>query len=139
MTSLILRTATSFMIPLLLLFSFFLLERGHNAAGGGFAGGLVAASSFILYSLAFGVGEARRFLIVHPRTLIALGLLIALGSGLLGMVLGYPYLTSWPLWGTLGVPGLVEVEVGPPYLFELGIYLVVIGSTLSIILPLEEE
>ena len=55
MTSLILRTATRFMLPLLLLFSVFLLTRGHNQPGGGFSGGLVAAAAYTLYALAFGV------------------------------------------------------------------------------------
>ena len=56
MTSLILQTATRVLMPLLLLFAAFLLWRGHNQPGGGFVGGLVVASSFVLYSLAFDIG-----------------------------------------------------------------------------------
>ena len=54
MTSTILQTATRVLMPLLLLFAVFLLLRGHNQPGGGFVGGLVVASSFVLYSIAFG-------------------------------------------------------------------------------------
>ncbi len=62
MTSLILSTATRYMLPLLLLFSIFLLLRGHNEPGGGFVGGLVAAAAFALYAIAFDVATARRTL-----------------------------------------------------------------------------
>ena len=75
-------------MPLLLLFAVFLLLRGHNQPGGGFVGGLVVASSFVLYSIAFGVDAARRALLVTPSTLLGVGLLVALTSGLPGVVLG---------------------------------------------------
>ena len=60
MTSLILRTATRFLMPLLLMFALFLLLRGHNAPGGGFVGGLVVAAAFVLYGIASGTPAARR-------------------------------------------------------------------------------
>ena len=66
MTSTILQTATRVLMPLLLLFAVFLLLRGHNQPGGGFVGGLVVASSFVLYSIAFGVDAGRRALLVRP-------------------------------------------------------------------------
>ena len=62
MTSLILRTTARYLMPLLLIFSVFLFWRGHNQPGGGFAGGLVAAASFALLSIAYGALEARRVL-----------------------------------------------------------------------------
>ena len=77
MTSSILQTATRLLMPLLLLFAVFLLLRGHNQPGGGFVGGLVVAASFVLYSIAFGVGAARRALLVRPATLLGTGLLVA--------------------------------------------------------------
>ena len=60
MKPLILPTAARFLLPLLLLFSAFLLLRGHNAPGGGFAAGLVAAAAFALYAIATDVRAARR-------------------------------------------------------------------------------
>jgi multicomponent Na+:H+ antiporter subunit B len=139
MNSLILRTATRFMFPLLLLFSLFLLVRGHNEPGGGFAGGLVAASAFSLYALAFDVPTARQALGVDPRGLLGAGLLTAASSGWLGLLRGQPLLTHQGLWSTVHLPGLGDVHLGTPLLFDLGVYLVVVGMTLTIILPLAEE
>lgn len=137
MTSPILRTATRFLMPLLLLFSLFLLVRGHHDPGGGFTGGLVAASAFVLYSLAFGAEEARRALPVDPRALIGAGLLVAAGSGSVALLTGRPLMTG--LWWRVPVPGFGDLDVGTPLLFDVGVYLDVVGVTLSIILPLEEE
>ena len=134
MRSLILRTATRYMLPLLLLFSVFLLLRGHNDPGGGFVGGLVGAAAFALYVLAFDVEAARRGLGIDPRTLIGLGLLTALASGMVGLVAGRPLLTG--VWTQQAVPLLGEV--GTPMLFDVGVYLVVVGATLTIIFALAE-
>jgi multicomponent Na+:H+ antiporter subunit B len=136
-TSPILRTAARFLLPLLLLFSIFLLVRGHHEPGGGFTGGLVAASAFVLCRLAFGAEEARRALPVDPRALIGAGLLVAAGSGSVALLAGRPLMTG--LWWRVPVPGLGELDVGTPLLFDVGVYLDVLGVTLSIILPLAEE
>ena len=104
MRSTILQTATRFLMPLLLLFALFLLLRGHNEPGGGFVGGLVVASSFVLYGMAFGVDRARRALLVDPSTLLSGGLLVALSSGIPALLLGRPFMTA--LWTKVGVePG----------------------------------
>jgi multicomponent Na+:H+ antiporter subunit B len=134
--SLILRTTTRYLTPLLLIFSVFLFWRGHNQPGGGFAGGLVAAAPFALFSIAFGAAEARRVLYVEPHVLIGTGLLTALVSGVIGMLGGNPFLTG--TWGYLRLPGTDPLDLGTPLLFDLGVYLVVIGVTLSIIFALEE-
>jgi multicomponent Na+:H+ antiporter subunit B len=137
MNSLILATATRFLFPLLLLFSMFLLIRGHNAPGGGFAGGLVAAAAYALYAISTDTPATRRALRFEPRSLIGAGLLLALVSGLLGMVSGKPYLTG--VWGYLKVPNVMSIKLGTPLFFDIGVYLVVLGVTLMIILPMEEE
>ncbi len=136
MTSLILKTTARYLMPLLLLFSIFLFLRGHNEPGGGFAGGLVAAAAFALYSIAFGAREARRVLRVRPRWLIGLGLLAALASGAIALLSGHPFLTGQ--WGYLRLPGLDTVDIGTPVLFDLGVYLTVMGVTLTVIFALEE-
>ena len=76
MSSLIVRTAARVLMPLLLMYGIFLLLRGHNAPGGGFAGGLVVAAAYSLSSFAFGPAAARRALIVDPSRLIGVGLLL---------------------------------------------------------------
>jgi len=136
-SSLILQTAARFLLPLLLLFSLFLLLRGHNQPGGGFSGGLVAAAGFILYGIAFGAREVRRALPENLQALIGSGLVIALSSGVLALFFGLPLMTG--LWGKLDLPGLGVLDVGTPVIFDIGVYLAVIGVTLSIILPLAEE
>lgn len=137
MNSLILRTSARLLLTVLLLFAIFLLLRGHNEPGGGFVGGLVAAAAFALYAIGDGPTAARRALRIDPRSLIALGLLVALGSGVLSLLMGNQFLTSW--WGKLELPGLPPVSLGTPLLFDAGVFLAVLGVTLTIILALVEE
>lgn len=137
MRGLILPTATTYLMPVLLLFSLFLLLRGHNEPGGGFAGGLVAAAAFILLSIASGVEVARQVLRVDPRTFIGGGLLLMLASGAVAsLVYGEPYLSAH--WWTFPVGGY-DVSVGTPLLFDIGVYLGVAGTILLITFSLEEE
>lgn len=135
MRSLILAAATRVVFPLLLLFSVFLLFRGHNEPGGGFVGGLVAATAYALLALAGGVASARRVLPARPEALIGVGLLTALASGLVGLAAGRPFLTG--LWGDVSLP--VVGKPGTPVLFDAGVYLTVVGVVLLILLTLQEE
>ena len=137
MRGLILPTATTYIMPVLLVFSVFLLLRGHNEPGGGFAGGLVAAAAFVLLSISNGVEVARRALRVDPRSLVGVGLLVMLLSGVVAPLLdGSAYLTS--LWWKLEV-GSYVVSVGTPLLFDIGVFLGVAGTILLITFALEEE
>lgn len=135
MTSSILQTAVRVLMPLLLLFAVFLLMRGHNQPGGGFVGGLVVAASFILYSIAFGVDAARRALLVGPSTLLGVGLLVAFVSGLPGLVVGQPFMTA--IWTTV-TTGSTTLHVGTPLVFDIGVFLAVIGVVLTIVFTLAE-
>ena len=137
MASLILHMATRLLMPLLLMFSLFLLVRGHNEPGGGFTAGLVAAAAWGLYALAYDARAARRALRVDPRVFIGLGLISILASGLAGMLSGKPFLTG--LWGRLEIKGFGGLELGTPLLFDFGVYLTVLGVVLTIIFTLEEE
>ncbi|OPZ09915.1 MAG: Na(+)/H(+) antiporter subunit B [candidate division BRC1 bacterium ADurb.BinA292] len=135
MPSLILNTATRYLMPLLVTFSIFVLLRGHNLPGGGFIGGLIAAAAFVLYAIAHHVAAARRALPLDPLQLIALGLLTAVSSGILSIVAGEPFMTglwSHDPWPVLGAPGT-------PLLFDIGVYLVVLGVALTIVFALAEE
>ena len=137
MSSLILRTTTRFLLPLLLLLSLFLLVRGHHEPGGGFSGGLVAAAAFVLCRFAFGVEEVRRALPVDSHALIGAGLLVAVAAGSAALLAGRPLMTG--LWAQVSVPGVGDLDLGTPLLFDVGVYLTVVGVTLTIILPLAEE
>jgi multicomponent Na+:H+ antiporter subunit B len=137
MTSLILSTAARYLLSLLLVFSVFILIRGHNEPGGGFIGGLIAAAAFSLNAIAFDAATTRRILRIDPRLLVPSGLLIALGSGIAPLLTGEPFLTG--MWLTTSVPVLGGLTLGTPLIFDCGVYLVVLGVTMTMILTLAEE
>jgi multicomponent Na+:H+ antiporter subunit B len=137
MNSMILRTAARFLMTLLLLFSIFLLLRGHNEPGGGFVGGLVAASAFVLYSMATSPAAARAALRIDTRMFIGVGLLLSLSSGALPFIEGKPFLTA--LWWDINVFGMTHIELSSPLFFDIGVYLVVLGVSLTMMLALAEE
>jgi multicomponent Na+:H+ antiporter subunit B len=130
--SLILRTIARFLLPLLVLFSLFVLLRGHNEPGGGFIGGLMAAGGIVLLALAKDAASARRVLRIDPRVLIGVGLLTSVLAGVLGLLRGRPFLTG--LWADGYVPGIGKIST--VLLFDIGVYLVVAGTALLVILTL---
>jgi multicomponent Na+:H+ antiporter subunit B len=119
----------------MLLFSLFLLVRGHNEPGGGFVGGLVASTAFALVLLSEGREPARRLLRVDPLGLVAAGLLVALLSGVPPLLRDRPFMTG--LW--LKAPLPVVGKIGTPVVFDVGVYLVVLGIVLAILFTLAEE
>ncbi|MEP0775688.1 MAG: Na+/H+ antiporter subunit B [Acidobacteriota bacterium] len=135
MTSFILRAATGYLMPLLLLLSVFMLLRGHNEPGGGFIGGLLAAAAFAFHALAWGPQATLQLLRADPRTIIAAGLAAALVAGGVAAAAGGPFLTAH--WLPVALPGIGKV--GTPLLFDVGVYLVVVGTTTLILLTLGED
>ena len=135
MNTLIFRTVAPFITALMVLFSVFVLLRGHNEPGGGFIGGLIAASAFAIYGIAYGVAAVRRALWFHPMSVAAFGLVLACIAGLMSMAAGVPFMTG--LWITPSVLG-VEVPLSTVMLFDTGVYLVVVGAITSIALALEQ-
>ena len=133
----ILRTVARLMLPILALFSIFLLLRGGDLPGGGFAGGLVAAAAVILQMVANDVGTARRLLGIEPQALLPIGLGLAVASAALPLVWGLPFMTS--RFVHLAVPGGETFELGLPTLFDTGVYLVVLGMALLVVLSVAEE
>lgn len=136
MNSVILRTATRLSLGLLLLFSVFLLLRGHDLPGGGFIGGLVAAAAIALYGLAFGPGAAAEALRFSPRRVLGMGLLLASAAGVLSLPAGRDFLTG--LWFVRDF-GAYTLKLSTPLLFDVGVYLVVIGVVLTMVFALEEH
>ena len=132
MKTLIFRTVAPWLTGLMLLFSVFVLLRGHNEPGGGFIGGLIAASAFALHGIACGVASTRRALAVHPMSLAGTGLLLAALSGLPALMLGSPFMTS--IWISPG-----GIDLATVIAFDIGVYLVVTGAITSIALALEER
>lgn len=137
MTSLILRTAARYLMPLLLRFSVFIVLRGHNEPGGGFIGGLVAATAFTLYAMAYDAAAARRLLRIDLHVLLGVGLLLAAVSGMFMLMAGEPILTAG--WLNLSPIGLGDWHLGTPLLFDLGVYLVVVSVALIVVLTMAEQ
>jgi len=136
MNSVILRTATRFTMPLLLLFSLVILLQGHNKPGGGFIAGLIAAATFSLHALAFDPESTRRVLVVDLRSLIGAGLVVALASAFLPVAHGLPLMTG--MWTTVPMGAGEPIKVGTPLLFDLGVFMVVVGISLLMVLTLLE-
>ncbi len=133
--SIILPVAARYLMPLMLLFSIFLLIRGHNEAGGGFVGGLVAAAGFMLYGIAKSPQSILRLIPAQPRTIMAIGLSITVLSVSMPLFTGLPLMTG--LWYAQPVAFLGKI--GTPLLFDLGVYLIVIAITLMILINVARE
>jgi multicomponent Na+:H+ antiporter subunit A len=121
---------------LLLALSVVVLLRGHNEVGGGFVGGLTGALAFAIVSLAHGVSRARKTLRWHPLALAGGGLLLAVASGVPGLVTSGAYLGH--VWIEADVLG-VQVKQGTTLLFDLGVYLAVLGTVLAFLFGLSRE
>lgn len=135
MKSIILKTSSNYLLPLLLLFSIFILLRGHYASGGGFVGGLVAAIAFVLHAFAYGFDNAKFLFRRNPGALIPFGLLLSLSMGILPMLVGKPFMTA--LWSDFKIP--VIGSLGTSLFFDIGVYFVVIGVTLTILFTISES
>ena len=140
MNSIILTAATRVLTPLMVAFSLFILLRGHNEPGGGFIGGLVATTAFALYAKALGVAATRAALRIEPAAIAVAGLGLALLAGLWGLLAGGAFLEGiWPLLTTTPQGDKAGLPLGSVLLFDVGVYLVVVGSVLAILFALEED
>ena len=126
MRSVILQRVAQAILPVAGLFAVYLLLRGHNEPGGGFIAGLVTAASLVLMALAFGAEWAREHLTALIRPAFAVGLLLAAVAGLIAVALGDPFLTHYHTY--LPLPGGSKVHLSTTLLFDIGVYLVVVGT-----------
>jgi multicomponent Na+:H+ antiporter subunit B len=125
----ILVQAARILFPSLLVLSLIVLYRGHNLPGGGFIGGLMAATAFILVGISDSMERAKQVLRVEPVVLMAWGLATAVLSGVPGLLSGSPFMTGQWLPG-FSLPLLGKVHLGTPLVFDVGVYMVVIGFAL---------
>jgi multisubunit Na+/H+ antiporter MnhB subunit len=138
MTTIILRTASQLLVPLSLLFAMFIYFKGHQTPGGGFVGGLVLAVALIVHRMSHGRSSLRHLLRVRERTLIAVGLFLAIGTGVGPLLVGRPFLTS--RFGYIPLPGDGGYfEWTTVMAFDLGVVLVVAGVVVGMINALTEE
>ena len=137
MTSAILQAAAKLLVGLLLMFSLYILFRGHNESGGGFIGALIASAGFALYLFAFGTLAVRKTLPCKPQNICLIGIAIAVLSGILALVWQEPFLTGQ--WYPAYVKGISELALSTVLVFDIGVYLTVLGSVLTLLLTVEED
>lgn len=129
---LMLRVVASVALPLALVFSLYIFMRGHNMPGGGFIAGLITAVALVVQYMALGQARAEQLLqALQGRRFerwIGCGLLIAGLSGVLSFWFGRPYMTSGNTY--LHVPVFGEFHLASAVIFDLGVYLTVVGATL---------
>lgn len=131
--SFMLRSVIGVIFLLVNIISIYLLLRGHNMPGGGFIGGLMTGMSFILLGLIRGWAELQRQLPLPPLRLAALGVLLAILSGCVPMLFGDPFLTQYN-FHLPALPLLGELHVGTPLAFDLGVFLLVGGITVKLVI-----
>lgn len=134
MRTIILKTASAYLLPVLLLFSVFILLRGHYLPGGGFVGGLMASIAFVLHAFANGLSNTKTLIKFHPGFLMPVGLALAFLSGMAPLIFNLPFMTG--LWYPEAMP--VIGSLGSALFFDIGVYLVVIGVTLTIIFTIAD-
>lgn len=138
MSTPILRTAARILVGLMLVFSLFMLVRGHNAPGGGFIGGLVAAAAISLLAMSHGTETARHALRLPPDRIAALGIGAALLAGAMAALFGRaPFSGLWLLLGADG--GGKGLPLSTVLLFDVGVWLTVLGAGSALVLALEED
>lgn len=119
------------LLPLALLVSAFIFLRGHNMPGGGFIAGLITAVAFLQQYIAHGVEWMTQRLKINYQLLIASGLFIATCTGLGSFMFDRPFMTTW--FDHFHLPWVGEFELASAMIFDLGVYLTVVGATLLIL------
>lgn len=130
----IVQVLTRLLFPLMLMVAVFIFVRGHNLPGGGFIAGLIASVALISQYLANGIAWTNQRLRIDMHRVIWIGLLIAIVTGVGSMLLGYPFLTTTFTYLTWPVVG--KFEVASAIAFDLGVFLVVVGATVMILVEL---
>lgn len=120
--------ATRVMMPLVLMVATYIFFRGHNLPGGGFIAGLVAAIAYVMQYMASGFGWAFERQRVYYHAMIGFGVLIAAATGIGAWFNDLPFLTS--AFGYVSLPPLEKFELATAMLFDLGVFLTVVGAVL---------
>ena len=122
------------LLPLALMVSFYIFLRGHNLPGGGFIAGLITAIAFILQYIAHGSNWIAERLTINYRKIIASGITIALFTGVGSWFFKRPFMTTW--FDYFDIPFIGKIELASALVFDLGVYLTVVGATLMILASL---
>lgn len=136
MNWIILKLSAKYLTPVFILFSVYILFRGHNAPGGGFIGGLIAGSGILFYVFAYGIEKAYSYLYLKPKTILITGFIFMFFSVIWGLIFGHTILKGMDT--ELDFAEL-HIKLGTPLLFDTGVYFTVAGVILIIIFSITEE
>ena len=125
------------LLPMILVCALYFFMRGHNLPGGGFVAGLVFSVGIIIQYMLAGTLWVESRLHLHPHRWLALGLILAVVTGLGALVLGYPFLTSHTAHFSLPILG--ELHMPSAFFFDLGVFSVVVGATMLILTSLAHQ
>lgn len=134
--SMILREVSKIVFVLLNILALYLFLKGHNEPGGGFIAGIATAVSIVILALVMGVRTVSTYLNCRPETLAFVGLVFAYGTFVAPAFFDLPFLFQKMVH--LHIPILGDIHVGTPMIFDLGVYLVVVGVTSRMIMAFEE-
>lgn len=129
--SLVLEVATRLIFPVMMVLSAYFFFAGHNTPGGGFAGGLMAGLALVLRYLAGGRYELGETLPLDAGKILGAGLTLAAGTAVGSLLVGAPALSSALI--EVDVPVLGTVKFVTALLFDLGVYLIVVGLVLDVL------
>nr|WP_255713820.1 Na+/H+ antiporter subunit A [Corynebacterium sp. ACRQP] len=129
--SILVDVVTRLLFPSMMLLSAYFFFSGHNAPGGGFAGGLVAALALTLRYLAGGRREAEETLPVHPGKVLGIGIMFTTAAAVAPMFFGMPPLTS--SYAEFDVPLIGDVTVPSALIFDAGVYIIVVGLIMHVL------
>ena len=132
--SLLVQTGSRTIVPTIVVVSLFLLVVGHDAPGGGFVGGLLAGAALLVVFLAGGKPAVASLLRIQPRSLLGLGIAVSVATAALGMVFGSSFFDAGKL--TLNLWLLGDISVSSTLVFDIGVYLVVVGLITTVLTEL---
>jgi len=136
-TDVFLQTATKILVFLIMIFSIYILFAGHHNPGGGFIGGLITASALVLLYIAFDLQSVRDILPVDFNRLAATGVIVSVLTGAASFLFGAPFLSQ--TFDYFDLPVLGKTELASAVVFDLGVYMAVIGTTMTIITAISED
>ena len=137
MNSVILQIASKYVRGLLIIFSVIMLVRGHNLPGGGFIGGLLAGLSLAYKGFAFTQDVLEQEMKIRPEKIMVFGLLLIFISLWPGVVMEGTLMQG--IWFTVPIPFTEGFKFGTPFLFDIGVYFIVIGVTVLFLFSLSEK
>lgn len=135
--NIILETTIKVILFIIVLYSVYMFFAGHYYPGGGFVGGLMTSGALVLLLIAYDFKTVATILPINYRTMTGIGLLFAIGTSAGALLFNVPFLTH--AFTDIEVPILGEMSLHTATLFDLGVYLVVVGVTMTIIQTIGED